>query len=77
VVWTRIAHNIIAILMGLVVLPLGLGGHCGNQIAMEKKGRFPGIRDAWENLKLHVEFRIVCIKNRPVICGRLQYGHRY
>jgi hypothetical protein len=46
-----------AILMGLAALPLGLGGHCGNEIAMEKKKRLPGIRDAWENLKLRLMVR--------------------
>jgi hypothetical protein len=48
---------IMAILMGLAALPLGLGGHCRNQIAMEKKKRLPGIKDAWENLKLHLMMR--------------------
>jgi hypothetical protein len=46
-----------AILMGLAALPLGLGGHYGNQITMEKKKRSPGRRDAWENLKLRLMVR--------------------
>jgi hypothetical protein len=39
---------------GSLVLPLGLGRHSGNQRAMEKKRRLPGIRDVWENLKLRL-----------------------